>query len=1099
MVDLETYRIRIGTFQQKSTLFHRKNDKIGFKPVNMNPNLTRIVLLLVIMQSIMSIGYAFPPISEGNRTQEEYLPSSCSAGSRRLKCCCSDKLNQKYMEEYLPAISFIRKSNFWARYINGNGPNSRGLKNCHLNIRSIGNKISELKYLIRDHSPHIFGISECELRKPFNVEKLKLPGYDILLPKSWNSQGFARVIVYVKKTLSYVQVDDLQEEDVQSVWLKGGFKNGKSMYFCHFYREHTSTLGSSLASQRLYLQKLLQQWETACHFNNPNDHNELHIAGDMNIDVLYGRWLAPGYHLLSLARMVETSCTNCNLIQLVKGPTRKQFNSIANTMSQSCIDHIYTNAKYRCSDPAIISFGGSDHDLVSYVRFSKEPPSQAITIKKRSYRGFNTEKYVNDLSQIDFTDVLSCPDIDIAVELLTGKIKSVLEEHAPWVGFQKRKKFAPWLTASTLELMKERDLLKAKASDHAAKGFDSTELWNKYKQIRNSINNRRKFEEKKYKAELISQNLSSSADTWKVAKNLMEWSSNSGPPNQLEVAGKLTTKASEIASLMNNFFIEKIQKIRRSIESVPLNFNYCKKIMEKKKCTLGMDFITIARVNKLLKGLKNSRSTSIDGLDNFCVRIAADIIDKPLHHIICLSVMQSKFPEAWKLSKVVPLHKKQSKLEMKNYRPVSILSPLSKVLEKAAYQQLYKYFSMNKIFHENMHGYRAHRSTQTALLSIYDKWIRAAEKGQVSGAVLLDLSAAFDLVDSSILLKKLKIYGIGEDFIAWIKSYLDNRKQAVWINSVLSQFLINDIGVPQGSNLGPLFFAIYFNDLLFALDCEAENYADDTTLIATGSSVDEISDILNRNCETVNTWMRSNMLKLNADKTHVLTIGTKERLQQLPYKINIVMDNQNLEEDESGQEVLLGCKVSADLKWYSHIKSLKAKLSQRLVALSQLQYVAPFHIKKSVAEGIFNGVLAYCLPLFGGTEEQNIKELQVLQNRAAQVVCNTPLRFSRQKLFDKVEWLSVNQMVVYYTLMTVFQIRRNGQPEYLSEILRQDTRGKRIFRSRAKLSLTLKSFTFRGAALWNELPLCMRTEECTVSFKKKLQDWVYENIARFLN
>ena len=127
-----------------------------------------------------------------------------------------------------------------------------------------------------------------------------------------------------------------------------------------------------------------------------------------------------------------------------------------------------------------------------------------------------------------------------------------------------------------------------------------------------------------------------------------------------------------------------------------------------------MSLATVAKVNKLLKKLKNSRSCSIDELDNFCIKISADLICKPLHHIITLSILQSKFPASWKFSKVIPLHKKESKLERKNYRPVAILSPLSKILEKIAYEQMYEYFTKNKIFHPNLHGYRQNRSTQTS-------------------------------------------------------------------------------------------------------------------------------------------------------------------------------------------------------------------------------------------------------------------------------------------------------------------------------------------------------------------------------------------------
>ena len=152
---------------------------------------------------------------------------------------------------------------------------------------------------------------------------------------------------------------------------------------------------------------------------------------------------------------------------------------------------------------------------------------------------------------------------------------------------------------------------------------------------------------------------------WRTTKGFMNWKNKSGPPNQLLINNKLVTKASEIAAEMNCFFIKKVETIREGIKNVTNTFSKCKEIMSTKTCKLNMKHVTITKVNKLIKLLKESRSISIDKLDNYCVKISADIIDKPLHHIITLSILQSKFPSIWKFSKVVPLHKKLGQLEEK--------------------------------------------------------------------------------------------------------------------------------------------------------------------------------------------------------------------------------------------------------------------------------------------------------------------------------------------------------------------------------------------------------------------------------------------------
>ena len=423
--------------------------------------------------------------------------------------------------------------------------------------------------------------------------------------------------------------------------------------------------------------------------------------------------------------------------------------------------------------------GTSDHDIIGYTRFSKEPASPARTIRKRSYKTFKEDKFLQDLSQVEWNDVLSCVDVDEATERLTTKLRDVLNNHAPWIVFQQRKSYLPWLTPETKELMDKRDMLKKKAKELAMRdlgmGREASEeqkkAWTEYKKIRNSVTNEKRNDEVKFKSSKIAENLDCPESTWKTAKSFMGWKSV-GTPSQLEVGVQLETKASRIANIMNLFFVDKVRTIRNALRNVPPNLAQCYNTMRGKSCNLVFRHVTVETVKKLLKNLKNSRSTAIDELDNFVVKLSADYIANPLHHIITLSLMQNKFPSSWKYSKLIPLHKKQSQLNPKNYRPVAILSPLSKILEKVIYQQVYDYFTANKLFHPNLHGYRKNRSTQTALLQMYDRWIRAAHKSQVSGVVLIDLSAAFDLVDSEILLKKLNIYGLDDSARSWIQSYL---------------------------------------------------------------------------------------------------------------------------------------------------------------------------------------------------------------------------------------------------------------------------------------------------------------------------------------
>ena len=281
------------------------------------------------------------------------------------------------------------------------------------------------------------GLSEVELQKEnIDISTLKVPNYELLLPKSWESTGNARVVVYVKKTLTYQRVEQLETANFQSIWFTASLKNTSKMYFCHGYREHLDTL----ANQKHHLNIFLSQWERALEFNNPSEKNEVHVSLDMNIDSLNGRWLESTYRLVSLGKLVQNCCDIGNFTQLVNEPTRMMFNSVTGTTEISCIDHVYTNAKNKCSKPTIKSFGSSDHDLVTYTRYSTNSPTNGFTVRKRSYKNFHPTNFIEDLKCQDWTQVLYCSDLEMAVTSFTVLFLQILDMHAPWIMFQNRKK-----------------------------------------------------------------------------------------------------------------------------------------------------------------------------------------------------------------------------------------------------------------------------------------------------------------------------------------------------------------------------------------------------------------------------------------------------------------------------------------------------------------------------------------------------------------------------------------------------------------------------------------------------------------------------------
>ena len=261
---------------------------------------------------------------------------------------------------------------------------------------------------------------------------------------------------------------------------------------------------------------------------------------------------------------------------------------------------------------------------------------------------------------------------------------------------------------------------------------------------------------------------------------------------------------------------------------------------------------------------------------------AGGAIVVPLTYIFNQSLKTGIFPDDWKISKVTPIHKSEEKTLCGNYRPISVISIVPKVFEKVVHEQLMKYLEHHQIISKFQSGFRANHSTETSLLHVTNSWLANMDAGLINGVLFLDIKKAFDTVNHNILLSKLGCYGIRGLALSWFQSYLSNRKQICKVNNSLSTFQNITCGIPQGSNLGPLLFTIYINDLPKSLEItEPAMFADDASLTATGESSFEIEYKLGVEIQNVKTWLDANKLTLNKEKTEYMLIGSGKRLKQI--------------------------------------------------------------------------------------------------------------------------------------------------------------------------------------------------------------------------
>ena len=622
----------------------------------------------------------------------------------------------------------------------------------------------------------------------------------------------------------------------------------------------------------------------------------------------------------------------------------------------------------------------------------------------------------------------------------------------------------PWLTEALKNSIKIKNKMYI-----TYKKCSSSNNEMQYKNYKNKLTKLMKFAEKKYYQDKLDINKRNMKKTWGIIKEVIgKNKSNQAQLRFKSSDGKDITNKSVISEKFNDFFVNIGPTLARTFEKIkgsPEQY-----LVDRQLSSLFLKPVTTEEVGNIMASLKDS-SPGHDEMKIGPIRSVLNYIEGPLTYVCNLSLNEGIFPDILKIANIIPLYKKYDPVFFNNYRPVSLLCSLSKVLEKLMYNRVISFLDDNNILFKYQFGFRKSHSTYLALTILMDKLIKSIENGDHVVGVYLDFSKAFDTVNHTILLTKLHHYGIRGQALNWFKSYLENRKQFVTYNNVRSTLKNMPCGVPQGSILGPLLFLIYINDL--ANLCKFTMpifFADDSNLFLNGKNLDEIELKLNNELGQVVKWLKINKLTLNVKKTQCMVFTLRKDNRN----VNIKIENQNIEQVCKAK--FLGIIIDEQLNWKEHTLYISNKISKAIGVIVKARSLGKRALL-SLYYSMIYPYLTYCCQIWGATYIYNMDRLHKLQKKAIRIICSENRFAHSGPLMKELGVLNVKNIYNYLAGQFMFRYVNKLLPNVFesyftlsTSVHTYNTRQQSSFRlPYYRTDLGKRSVRYTGVKIWSEV------------------------------
>ena len=707
-------------------------------------------------------------------------------------------------------------------------------------------------------------------------------------------------------------------------------------------------------------------------------------------------------------------------------------------------------------------------------------------IFKRNFTHKAQLLFTSLLQDVDWSCILNESDTNKAYAMFVHVYSDIYNKAFPKtrakIKYYHRK---PWLTEVLKNSIRQKNKLFK-----LSKKYPVADSIVKYKTYRSTLNKLLKRGEKLYYQDLFSGYRDNMQKTWSVIKRILNKSRGCVSRSMLKHDNETITDDYSIANTCNNFFVNVGSDLANRIPDSRISpYKYMKtEIMN----SIFLETVSPEELLEVIKGLKHS-AVGYDELDAQHIKSSSPIIIQPLLHICNLSFTHGVFPDAMKIAKVSPLFKSGNYMKVNNYRPVSILPVLSKILERLMYNRLMKFVEDFDILYDFQFGFRKCHSTFMALASSVNHIVNALQFGKYSIGVYLDFSKAFDTLNHDILFLKLNHYGIRGIALDWIKSYMVNRKQYVMYNDNSSDIRSITCGVPQGSILGPLLFLLYVNDLpnisdiLFTI-----MFADDTSMFINGNDLKAMETQLNSELKEVSIWLQVNKLSLNVEKSCFVVFKS---VKKSDLEVNLCINDKCL--SRVNQVKFLGTIIDHKLTWRPHIDYISKKLSK---AIAIMYRIKPYVTQETLC-GLYYSLiypyLTYCNVIWGNTFKTHLKPIISLQRKAVRCLNFRNYNdFSTDALMIELKLIKLSDLNKYLTCQFMHKLHYGLVPNVFNDYFTCN-RSVHEYNTRLREGFHVpkigndygkRTLKYNGCLLWNKIILLNVNFDCSLaSFQHKIR------------